>query len=240
MGSKTKKKDKVTLDQLMRVVPKSRRTNVSQKTVDKMNGVIKSSIAREAMKDNMLSYMSVLKEGRFKMDDYINAVKYCTLKLCGNTDIESWTKTFPERYQRLVDKNIPPQQISAHATMYNKTVMVVKIIEQTLVPIHLLNVDIHQRAINAQADLMINAKSEMVRMNAANSLLTHLKPPETQQIDLNIGIKEDDSIKDLRDTTLELVAQQKKMLAAGAMTIKEVAHSKIVSNVVDAEVIDND
>ena len=100
-------------------------------------------------------------------------------------------------------------------------------------PSYVLNQDLYQKALNVQAELMITAKSEKVRSDAANSLLTHLKMPETQKVELDIGVKEDGSIAALRATTLELARQQRLMVEAGALNAQQVAHSKL--QVVDVE-----
>jgi hypothetical protein len=82
---------------------------------------------------------------------------------------------------------------------------------------------------------MVNANSEKVRSDAANSVLTHLKPPETKKIELDISVKEDKSLSDLKSATMELVAAQRLALQAGSTTIEGVAHSKIIS---DVDIID--
>ena len=56
---------------------------------------------------------------------------------------------------------------------------------------------------------MLNAKSEMVRTNAANSLLNQLKPPTTQKVELDIAVTESSAVAALRQQTMELVAAQK-------------------------------
>ena len=58
--------------------------------------------------------------------------------------------------------------------------------------------------------------------------MTHLKPPETKKVELDISTSEDSSIKALRDSTMELVAEQKKMIQSGLMNAQEVAHTKVV------------
>jgi hypothetical protein len=82
---------------------------------------------------------------------------------------------------------------------------------------------------------MTSANSEKVRCDAANSLLTHLKMPETQKVELEIGVKEDSSIAALRATTLELARQQRLMMESGAMNAQEIGHSKLV--IEDAEIV---
>jgi len=218
----------LTTEMFVRVLPKQVKTKVTDQMVTDINDLLNDSQLRENFRDNLLSYTSVMADGKYKIGDYINAVKYVSCKLLGSTNVEAYTKTFPARFQRLVNKGVDDKTISAYVAGYNKTQLVNKVLEQTLVPFHVLNADLYQKALNVQANLMVNANSEKVKSDAANSLLTHLKMPETQKIELDIGIKDDKSIDELRAATLALAAQQRAMIEAGAMNAKEVAHSKLV------------
>ena len=190
----------------------------------------------EAYRDNLLSYTKVMADGRFKVQEYVNAVKYVSHKLMGCTNIEAYTKTFPDKYQRFVAQGVQAKDIASYVTAYNKSKLVNLIFEQTLIPSYVLNQDLYQRALNVQADLMVNSGSDKVRCDAANSLLTHLKMPETQKVELEIGVKEDSSISQLRQATLELARQQRLAMEAGAMNAQEVAHTKITIDVDATEV----
>ena len=228
----------LSLDQLQRVMPRNRRRDATLKMLDAVNSAIDVSADKEMYRDSVLGYISVMQDGKFKMPDYLNAVRYCSYKLMGDSQIAAYTKTFPDRYQHYLDNQLEDRHIAGVVSMYNKGQLVNKIIEQTLVPHHILNADMYQRALNVQVELMTGAKSETVRSNAADSILQHLKAPEAIEIDISIGLKEDDTIKELRDTTLELVAQQRAMLSAGAKTAKEIAHSKLA--IIDVEVVEED
>ena len=106
--------------------------------------------------------------------------------------------------------------------------MVTLLYEQTLIPTHILNQDLFQKALNVQAELMVSANSEKVRSDAANSLINALKPPETKKVQLDVGIREDQSIGALREATMALAAQQRLMLQSGTTNAQEVAHAKII------------
>jgi hypothetical protein len=60
--------------------------------------------------------------------------------------------------------------------------------------------------------------------------------PETQKVELEIGVKEDSSIAQLRQATLELARAQRLAMEAGQMNAQEVAHAKIVIDVDAQEV----
>jgi len=226
----------LTKEQFLRVLPK--KCTVTDEIIDDINGLLADPQLRENFRDNLLSYTSVMNDGRYKLTSYVSAVRYVSHKLLGSSNIEAYCKTFPDRYNRMVSEGMDNRQISSFSSAYNKTELVNKIYSQTLVPTHVLNADLYQKAINVQAALMIDDEvSPKVRSDAANSLLTHLKMPETSKIELDVNVKQDSAIDELRASTLELVKQQRLMLEAGAMDTKEVAESKLIT-VIEGEVLD--
>ena len=118
--------------------------------------------------------------------------------------------------------------------MYNKSKLVNLVYAQSVIPTHVLNQDKFQEAINHQYFLMKNAASENVQSDAANSLLIHLKPPEEKQINLNIGLEETDSIKELKQTIFELANVQHKSIENKSWTAGEMAAARII----EAEVVE--
>jgi hypothetical protein len=112
--------------------------------------------------------------------------------------------------------------------MYNKNKLVNKIMEQAMIPVSLLNASLFQEALARQAYLMVNASSELVQTQAANSILVQLKPAETAKIELDIGLKENDAIAELRKATQELTRQNMLAIESGALTTKEAIEATIV------------
>lgn len=222
----------LTVDQFRQALPDKVKKSVNQELIDQINATLADPELFEAYRDNLLSYTKVMADGRFKVQNYIDAVRYVSHKLMGSTNIDAYTKTFPDKYARFMAQGVSAKDIASYVTAYNKSKLVNLIFEQTLIPSYVLNQDLYQRALNVQADLMVNAKSEKVRCDAANSLLTQLKQPEVKKVELDIGVKEDSSIAQLRATTLELARQQRLMLESGAMNAQEVAHSRLI---IDAE-----
>ena len=218
----------LTLDQFQLALPDKVKKSINQELIDQINNTLSDPEMYESYRDNLISYTKVMADGKFKVTQYIDAVRYVSFKLMGCTNIEAYTKTFPDKYQRFIQQGVQAKDIASYVTAYNKSKLVNLIFEQTLIPSHVLNQDLYQRALNVQADLMINAKSEKVRCDAANSLLTQLKAPELKKVELDIGVKEDGSIAALRATTLELARQQRLMVESGAMNAQEVAHGKLI------------
>jgi len=217
----------LTKEQLQASMPKKFRHNVTDEMIDFIN-TTEGDEFRDIYKENLVGFANVIENGRYKMLDYINAVKFVSYKLIGDSNTIAYAKTFPDRYQRLVDKNTPAKTISSFSTAYNKGDLVHKILERTLVPVHILNMDIHQEAINTQAELMRSAKSETVRQKAAECLIMQLKAPEAAKIEVDVNYS-NSSIDDLRETTRALAQQQLQMIKSGVVTAEHVAHSDIIA-----------
>lgn len=226
----------LTLETFRTALPDKVKKTINQELMDNINKTLSDPDMYETYRENLLSYASVMADGRFKMESYVSAVKYVSHKLMGASNIAAYIKTFPDKYQDFINRGIETKDIASYVTAYNKSKLVNLIMEQTLIPSYVLNQDLYQKALNVQAELMLTAKSEKVRSDAANSLLTQLKMPEVNKVQLDVNVKEDGSIAALRESTLELVRQQKLMVQAGAMNAQEVAHSKLVIDVESREV----
>lgn len=228
----------LTIDQFKDALPAKVKKSVNQELIDQINGTLSQPELYESYRENLVSYTSVMADGKFKIESYIDAVKYVSHKLLGCTNMEAYIKTFPDKYQDFVNNGVSSKDIASYVTAYNKGKLVNLIFGQTMVPFHVLNQDLYQKALNVQAALMTdNTVSPKVRSDAANSLLTHLKPPEAIKIEMDIGVKEDSAIAALRASTLELSRQQRMAIEAGAMNAEQTAHSKLVIDMGDAEVV---
>ena len=226
----------LTVEMFQQALPDKVKKSVNQELIDQVNKTLSDPDMFEIYRDNLLSYTQVMKDGRFKISEYLNAVRYVSFKLMGATNIEAYTKAFPDKYQRFVAQGVAAKDIASYVTAYNKSKLVNLIFEQTLIPSHILNQDLYQKALNVQAELMVTANSEKVRTDAANSLLTHLKQPDKHRLELDINVKEDSTIGALRAATQELVRQQRLALESGSTNAQSVAHSKIqMANVVDVD-----
>lgn len=224
----------LTVEMFKQALPEKVKKTVNQELIDSINNTLSDPEMYEQYRDNLISYTRVMADGRFKIAEYVNAVKYVSHKLLGCTNLDAYVKTFPAKYQGFLAQGVASKDIASYVTAYNKSKLVNLIFEQTLVPSYVLNQDLYQKALNVQAELMVSANSEKVRCDAANSLLLHLKMPETQKIELEIGMKEDGSIAALRQATMELAAQQRLMIKSGMSDAQGIAHTKVI----EAEVID--
>lgn len=222
----------LTLHQVAHALPANLKNNVTQQLVDNINNCVADPIMAEAIKDNFLSYTQVLNEGKFKTEDYLSAVMYVSFKLMGMTNQDAYARTFPARYRTLLNNGTSAKDISSYVSMYNKGRLVNLILEKSLIPTWVLNQHIYQKAINVQADLMSNANSEMVRMQAANSILTHLAKPKEVGPLINLDLREGSGLNELKATLTQLAQQQRDLIGQG-VTTKSIADQGLVIDHVD-------
>lgn len=220
--------DLITEEQFKEVLPPGMRKNVNKDVLDIVNSTVGDPEAIRNFRENLVTYQSVMTQGKFKLTSYVDAVKYATHKLLGCNNITAYSRAFPDKIQDFKARGVSDKDINSYVSAFNKSKLVNLIMAQAMIPVHILNADIYQEAVNCQADLMRNAQSEKVRCEAANSLMVQLRPPEVKKMELDIGFKEDSTINALRETTMQLVAQQRLALQAGAITAKDAAHSGLV------------
>jgi hypothetical protein len=224
----------LTKEEIINALPPSVQGGVSDTLVNELNSIITDPDFRETFRENMISYNRVLAEGKFKLSSYMNAVMYVSYKLMGYNNMDAYSLTFPQKFQQWVQSGKTAQTMSAHVAMYNKSKLVNLVYAQAVIPTHVLNQDKFQEAINRQYWLMNNAASEKVQSDAANSLMIHLKPPEEKQVNLNVGLQETDSIKELYAAIGKLAEVQVKSIEDKHWNAGEMAAARII----EAEVVD--
>lgn len=217
----------ITLEEVERSLPPQLKSKATPNLVKALNNLNTDPEHAETIRNNFISYSSVLRDGVFKLEDYLNAVAYVSFKMMGYNNKESYQRTFPQRYSALVARGATDKDISAYIAAYNKNKLVNLVLEQSLIPSWILNQDAYQKAINTQLDLMNNSQSDFVRTQAANSILTHLKRPETKQVELKIDTTASDGIAELKESMLRLAEKQKELIEMGAPT-KTIAHEPII------------
>ncbi len=231
-----KRSNKLTVHQFRACAPLSIRKNITKEMVQLINADIDKSDVKEEFREHLLTWVDVMQEGKWKVRDYISACKFMTHKLMGDTQQSAWVKTFPDRFQAMVDKGMSDKSIASRVSLYNSNPLVQKIAARTLPSLHVLNSDILQEAINVSAELMRSAKSETVRQKSAATLIEHLKPPEALKVDISVGVS-NDTVEDLREITRGLAVQQQKMIKSGGMSAGQIASMDVVKKI-DEEIIE--
>lgn len=220
----------LTQDDVKQALPQHLRASVTQAMADTLNSISSDPVVAETIRENFVSYSGILKEGKFKTEDYINAVAYVSYKLMEYNNEDAYARTFPQRYAALLSAGANKKVISSYVSSYHKGKLVNLIMEQSLVPSWVLNQDLHQKALNRLADLMVNANSEKVQADAAIGLLAALKKPEAKGgFQINLNTSETSGMKEMRDTLAQLAQQQQQMIQQGQMKTIDIAGSRLVS-----------
>ena len=226
----------LTDEEFKLVLPPAIKKSVNTELMDKINKTLMDEETLESFKENLISYTHVMSQGKFKIDQYINAVKYVSFKLMGLTNKDAYIKTFPEKYLKFIKQGVASKDIASYSTAYNKSKLVNLIYAQTLTPTHVLNAALHQESINIQAEIMRTAKSEKTRSDAAAHLMAHLKPPEAAKMELDVTLKQDETIAALHHTTMELAKKQHELIKNGTHSVKTIAESTLINS--EEDIID--
>ena len=218
----------VTKQYLKEVFPNKLRNSITDEIVDSINAVCTDPMFAENFAENLLTYTSVLDDGRYKLLDYVSAVKYVSCKLLNKSDKVAYSIALPDRYTRMLTEGYTDKEISSYVSAYKSGKLVQGILTQTMTPSYVLNMGLYQEGINKLASLMRTAQSERVQMESADKLLNYIKPPETSIVSIDVGTRNNDAIRDLENSMAALVAQQKQMLENKTMTVGDMAKSKLV------------
>lgn len=218
----------MTEDEFKRCLPASLRGSVDDSIRQQLNDCLADPNTRETIAQNLLGYTDVISQGKFKLGSYISAIRYVSYKVMGNTNILAYQKTFPDRYSDMVANGVTPKDINSYISAYNKSKLVTLIYEAMMIPTYILNQDVFQEAINTQREIMNNDRySPMARVQAAKSLLDTLKPPELKKMQVDVSVKESDTIAQLQKTTQELAQLQLQQLKQGT-SLQDILNQPII------------
>lgn len=227
----------LTLQEVQDSLPAGQKGHITQDMVNQLNNLSKDPEEARYIRENFISFSQVLSEGRFKLGDYVRAVMYVSHKVMGKSNLEAYKATFPDRHAQMVSDGRQPKDIASYVAAYNKGKLVNLVYERSVIPTWVLNQDVFQSAINTQYEIMNDTSvSDKVRVEAANSLLTHLKKPETNKAELKIDIGMNDGMKALEARLSEMAEAQMKVIEGDAMTVQDVAALPL--NIPEAEIVD--
>lgn len=199
----------------------SKRNWASQELVVMLNAL--ENDGADLVRENWLTHANILREGTYSMEQYTTAVKYVSLKQMGHTNQQAYSIALSDRYQEMTAKGYDDQRISSHVAAYHKGVLVQKLLAQSTVPFYLLYQDEAHKAIATLVDVMTSEKSsQKTKAEAAGTLLTHVKRPESAKIELEVSHKQD-GMQELSVMMRELASRQLAAIQSGE-SVKTVAN----------------
>lgn len=231
--------EKVTVEELKILYPIKVAGKVLEQAAEILNTATEDMdyVMAKEFRDNCLSFIDILKNSKSRVSfaDYVNACKFATFKLAGNTDVRAYALTFPNRIRRMERDKVPNSHLYQYASIYSKNKTVVEVMAKLVVPTHIMFQDIFHQAVKVQSELMLDDKiSPKVRSDAANSLMTHLKTPEVKQAELKVDVQGSGAIEQLAEALGSLSGKQSEMLREGRYSLKDIREATIIEVTEDA------
>ena len=217
----------ITREDLKLTMQPSFVAKVPDEAIEQINALINDPDMGDFYHENMVTYQKILSEGRYKTEHYLNAIKYCSHIVKGDSQKEAYAHTFPDRIKYWDTIGKVQKDRANLISAYQASQLVQKILSQAMVPVWLMNQDLYQKALNTQAELMQGSNSDMVRHLAAKTVLETLKRPEEAKLSIDINQKETTFMKELKDAVQDLVIAQKRGIESGLLTVKEAAEAEI-------------
>ena len=218
----------VTKEEMLEALPAHMRRTMNDASYMNLCAALTDRDELQRFKENFVSFSTALIGGKYSVQQYMDAVMYVSFKKMGLTNLASFKRTFPDKMKRYYAEGKSDASINAFVCGYNTTKLVTKIFDQSMIPVHILNADAVQEAINAQLKILRTSKNELAITKAADSLLNHLKPPVESKVTLDIGIAETPMLREVKAETERLAQQQLDMIKNGLYTAKQVAEMRVV------------
>lgn len=242
-GVVKKTKTPITEESLQKMFPQRKGTVTPElaKYVDDTNS--SEDFNGDEFLETLVSYRDVMLKGAFSIKEYVTAVKFCSYLIAeGDNTIEAYKRARADDQfvkERIGDKSGSAgyNALTSAASRYRQSKLVRELLTVSQMPLYLMFQGERYRAVEVLSNEMQSAAYSKDRISAADKLLTHVKPPENFQVELEVGPNQD--AKDMHTRISEQlaasVALQKSMLAAG-VPLDEAQRLGLREDVIDAEI----
>lgn len=243
LGIVNQPKTEFTVEDIQQRLPAKKNT-ITQEVVDLINDASSDPMFNgDEFVRSMVDYQSAMIQNSASVKEYVNALKFCAyLEAEGDNLTEAYKKARANDEFVMTRLEAQPgtqdyAALNAAASRYRKNPLVKQILTQSDMPLYLMFQASRYKAVATLAEEMANAPYSKDRINAADKLLTHVKPPENIQIELDVGVKENNAIQDLNAQLAEIAAKQKVHLQSGTADLGNFGAMKPKDeDVIDGEV----
>lgn len=225
--------NELTLSSVQSQLTGPQKLMVDEGVIDEINKLVHDPDYGPEFLESYLDCLNVLAEApRNNHTQYLNAMKFFSLVEAGNSLTDAYVKTFPDRFNNRQAGNPGKspdevrQLLRGEASRYNASKLMAEIRRVATIPIQLVHRHLLNDAILVQADLMMNARSEMVRSKAADTLIRELKPAEDQVLNVKVEDGSVSVIAELQKAAQALAASQHEAVMAG-VPLKQISQSKV-------------
>jgi len=243
-GLVKKNKTPITVEALKSMFPQ-RKNNITYELAEYINEAhFSDDFNGDELIETLVSYRDVMIKGSYSMKEYVTAVKFCAYLIAENDNtIEAYKRARAEDdfvKERVGAKSGTPEYntLASAASRYRQSKLVREILTVSQMPLYLMFQGERYRAVEVLANEMQTAMYSKDRIAAADKLLSHVKPPENLQVELEVGPSKEavDLSTQLSKQLAESVAMQKAMLESG-MKLKDATKLNIrLNDVIDVEV----
>lgn len=230
----------VTKEELQAAMP-ARKNTITDEIVEIINKVqTEPEFQGETLVQTMVTYQNVLKGAKVSMKAYINAIRFCSYLVSMDDNYTEaykrvfWDTEFVQNRVKLPTADPKYGELTSAASRYRRSKIVTDILTLSQVPLDMLFTGHRYKAMGVLAELMVTAKLDRDKIQAARSVLEMTKS-DTVKIDLDIGVKDDSAVLSLKTQLAELAAQSVALLESGATDLKQLGGMKPI----DAEVIED-
>ena len=209
---------KLSLEVMQVNLPKTHKKLITQEIIDDINKLTADPDYGQEFAEAFVTHTTILSgKEAFSLKQYVSAVKFYSLTATGMPAVRAYVKVFPERLQARINNGDSIEDMGGEASRYNGTDAVNKIRAQALIPLHLVNQSTIQLSINTLTRIMLDGRSEVARVSAATALLKELRPPETQHVELQLGLSDAalDAQAKTNETLITIAENQQRLLKAG-------------------------
>ena len=235
----------VTLDELKQKFPAKRNT-LTQESVDFLNEVMTDpNFEASTFLNHLVDYQSIMVDSSGSFTEYVNAMKFCAFLETDIPLVEAYKRArakdaFVQDRWNAASGSLGYNEMASAASRYRKSSMVRNILTQTDLHISVMFQKERYKAVMVLANEMQTAAYSKDRIAAAEKLLTHVKPPETQQISIGVGLNSGamDMQTQLFDQLAKISQAQRDRLVGGA-DIRDVQRIGINTEFVDVDAEDN-
>lgn len=236
-------KELVTVETLKKALPSKKKT-ITQEAVDIINASMNDpEFQGETLMKAASLYEHLMERGRYSVPEYLNALRFCAYTSTeGCTNVAAYKRVFAHRKFVQERINMPVgsskyQELLNAASRYAKSKLVHEINTASQVPLHLLFTGHRYKAVAILADVMVNAKYDRDKINAAKELLAATKAPDNLSFELNIGNTQSNVMEQFSEQLADIAQKQKELLQSGRGTLKEFGAMRGSTEIVEGEVI---
>lgn len=235
-----------TAEELQKLLP-TKKALITDDVADIINrSMHEPEFQGESLLQSAITYENVLRGARVGIKEYLNALRFCAYLVSMEDNYTEaykrtfWDRDFVQERIGLSTDDARYNELTSAASRYRRSKLVTDILTVSAVPFHLLFAGMRYQAVGVLADLMMTAKYDRDKINAAKELLVATKN-EDVRVGLEIGPNQQAiSMQQQLNTQLaELAMNQKKLLEAG-LDLKEVQKTGIrLGDAIDAEVVND-